>query len=82
MRLDSQVPGGGVLLPGPCLPPVVLPDEVAQSCWVWMEAVFPWGVGVGEGSALPILDDVNFDICPCACVSWVCSECQSCCCDK
>lgn len=22
-------------------------EEVTQSCWVWMEAVFHWGVGVG-----------------------------------
>ena len=43
---------------------------------------FPRGGGGAEGAALLILDDVNFDICLCACVSWVCRGCQSCSCDK
>lgn len=34
--------------------------------------LFPTGGwGWAEGSGWPILDDVNFDICPCACVSWM-----------
>lgn len=33
-----------------------------------MDAVYQWGRGWAEGAASLILDDVNFDICPCACL--------------
>ena len=42
-----------------------------QSCRFGWRLFSTGGWGWAEGLALPILDDVNFDICLCACVSWV-----------